>query len=258
MQIKMGECLQEKALDKAWLKLNIASGDFMRDFLLIMVMCVIGYLPLQAEEVLQPIHQGKALQWGAGLEFVPSLGYALSTSGDDSHWLPHLNRAFGITASFSPSEKFELCSGIEEQRMGSTGKFIHPFPYVLNMEAKIHTRAIRIPVSLNWKVFTQNDLDTIYLGFGAYVDRVYFAEVNRTQTYVSGNVADKYNFRDALPALMPGLQVQVGSRHEYVTMELRYWIDIEDFTVPGINAGKLRRSNLGLGFRVDLLKYMFE
>ncbi|HOH47252.1 MAG TPA: hypothetical protein PLX59_05380, partial [Candidatus Cloacimonadota bacterium] len=149
----------------------------------------------------------------------------------------------------------ELQTGISMQNMGSKGYFEHPEPYVLNYILDVKDESLRVPLILNWNFRDLPGKSQLYLGFGAYMDWVYDANMQISREYVTGVEHSLRDPRDEMGEYIPGLQLQVGSRAGSGRIELVYWRDAQSFNLQERGSEKLRRSGIMLSYSLDFVSF---
>ncbi|PKN76192.1 MAG: hypothetical protein CVU49_02160 [Candidatus Cloacimonetes bacterium HGW-Cloacimonetes-2] len=212
----------------------------------IVLLCLVPELALAQEE---PAENSEQSSFQITLDLYP--GFSMILERDEA-WRANANISYGLGLVFQPYDSFELRAGINDQLHSATKRYIHPYPYMLDMDLKIASRAVRIFTSGNWTINTHNPRQDIYLGVGVYTDLIHSATARKTITYVPGDQVERIGISDSFEALTPGAQVQIGIRAEKSRWELRFWSDINTFKVPGTPAGNMRRAFIGLNYSINL------
>ena len=153
---------------------------------------------------------------------------------------------FDLRLAYDFPGPWELQTGLSWQRTGSTGRFIHPEAYVLSSKLSIKGEGVRFPLTLNLhsKEYKSGLMYTI--GAGPYLDWLSEMDLTSTKYYVSTDIIEHRNLKKLNGNLIPGMQIQLGSRAGRGRVELRYWMDLKGFRLLETGDDLLRRSGLML------------
>lgn len=161
----------------------------------------------------------------------------------------------GLTYIRSISPKFELRTGLSEQFTYGYEKIFHAYPYMMDLQVRMRTQSTRLLAGLDYK-FRQNQAGTasFYVGGSFYSDLIHNATAKIRKNYISGAVTDDFDIKDSFSGLLPGFQLQLGMQTNIGKAEIRYWQDLNTFTLPNVPRGNQQRSSIGINLSVYLRK----
>lgn len=194
-------------------------------------------------------------KWALGYEALPGVSHILSPDEHYERWIVYANFTHGLTFRYSLDHLWEIQTGLYVQKSRSVGNFIHPQPYLIERDLNVSSKSVRLPIIFNRDVYRKGNLYSRYLGLGVFLDKPSKTELLVEDYYINGIASSGRDLRNELGDYIPGLLVQLGIRAGRSRMELRYWVDFSDFTLPETHAKSLRRSGIALSSSLDLFRY---
>ncbi|MDZ4183239.1 MAG: hypothetical protein U1B83_10240 [Candidatus Cloacimonadaceae bacterium] len=171
-----------------------------------------------------------------------------------TNWGYGLAAGLGLNYYRALSNKVDLRAGLSEQLTWAFLKLEHPYPYMMNMDVNMYTRATRLLAGVDYKYRRIPQNSILFVGGGLYSDILHHAQAQTKRNYISGFQLEEFDMKEHFPALIPGFQIQAGLQGRIAKAELRYWEDIKTFALPTVPVGRQKRSGFGISISIYLRK----
>lgn len=207
--------------------------------LIFLIIAVPGLL--NAVELTTPrMHLG--LVAGGGLSYIGTLG-------ETPRWEPEGLGYFAPTVTYYTPNGLAIRGEIAKLTRSST---MQDDSYYYQFR-KISSSTIHTPVTVLFPISRENSLNNFYFGTGLYLDTLIeaklYAEHNSDQVF-------RQSIRNEFETVGYGVSVQLGlGLSSTFYMELRYLMDLSEFSAASISEHNLQTQSLMLRLGMDLTKF---
>ncbi len=211
--------------------------------LLVLLILVIPAILLAEDLVPARMHLG--LVTGSGASYIGKLG-------ETPEWNPESFGYFAPTLTYyTPTGlaiRTEIAKLTRRSTMESDTHFYH--------SRKISSTAIHVPVTVLYPLSGENSVNKYYVGAGFYLDM--FTKASLTAEHNSAHIL-KESILEEFGTVGYGVSAQLGvglSKTFYV--ELRYLMDMSEFSAASITEYNLRTQSLMLRLGMDIFKHNLD